>query len=1196
MASEEVKLAATEADFQSAPPPKDLPSSQPPSTDMDPTRNGAEKDEKASEEDAAAIYQIWITQYESIERYVLVNSGANLSDAEKHQYLSDLGSIKSQLCLLVDRRPYAGYTRFWKLLIRVSMLEIKVKTPTEFVPDADATVRLFMMALERLCPVNSICSMFLSYLQERLVGNPDSADPQTIWSNVNDQQVTFLGQQLELMISRVGSIKSGANVWQSYLQLLSRTSGMEGEIEEVKEAISLLEKRDQNLIADFSLRRKQLWKRVISNEDSALKDLIDAYDAEIARTEAEVSALMDEPDSAQSDALAVLLDLGVDHSIYLLANLLSKLVTLQTGQKSDEALQSTLLKITMRLSGYLTSIVPAPTGMLHQARRLRLLLKSNPFGFSDDVLAQFVNILRDGIKFAKASGDGALDDSAEFVIPSNNSIHDPEANAEALADAAQLYEGLDGEIDLTDDSVQPQEDAMDVSHANAPEPEDIDLNGSITEQQQHQDAPASTESVKADSSLEEGQIMDSDLGPPPAKRAKTEDTSPDASEAPVKTESTAPASDATTAPVASAAAPPPQPPKQSVGRGNALAYRGRGGVYPLRGRGRGGFRGGMAPQPFPHQGFYPPAGVGSGGYYPPPGNMYQPPGYFQPGMPVMAPGPVQMQPQFQQPAPQFAPGGMMQPHPAFLPQYLQTSHAGRGQQLRRPRGGPRRIAPVGIMGAVASGPTRFQRGSFRGFSATQTGGAEKVDEKQEGESNPDVAPTPTQVGKQHDDNFQLDSKFVSALLVPAPQLQQQQQQQQQGTLQQQSPAAHAPSASKPAAGATAAAPTPSPAAQNLEEAQKRLLDRKRLERDGSQGSQAQLSAAEDAKLENLLRDDRLYDLIEALKEKQHKRDRELNEERNRLIDSQRRRLDEMTRLNAMRLENTPEIPSQLGWVRRKNQRDLQDLEERLAVEMRKMTAHIVAETDELTRQQQRALESFGVPGFFVTNDPAQIALQSRILNKIADRLPAYRQRQDEARRAALSRAPSYQQPQPNPFDAILGSLPPDIAETLKVVSQNPQMLTLLTQMLAGAQTMEQRVEIIRQVGGLLRQNQMLQSAPVIPVAPVVPIPQPNFVPQPQLVAPPIVVNNPMLQPLIFQQPNFLQQVAAPAVPMQLFQQQPQYAAAPPPSVAPPGPTGGGGIYHHHAQPSYRGRGGSYDRGGGGRGRGGDRGGYYGRGR
>jgi hypothetical protein len=86
------------------------------------------------EEDAETTFDIWNTQYESVAQYVLGNSGSNVSDAEKHQYLTDLGSIKSQLCLLVDRRPYSGFARFWKLLVRVSMLEGKLKSSTEFMP------------------------------------------------------------------------------------------------------------------------------------------------------------------------------------------------------------------------------------------------------------------------------------------------------------------------------------------------------------------------------------------------------------------------------------------------------------------------------------------------------------------------------------------------------------------------------------------------------------------------------------------------------------------------------------------------------------------------------------------------------------------------------------------------------------------------------------------------------------------------------------------------------------------------------------------------------------------------------------------------------------------------------------------------------------------------------------------------------
>lgn len=286
------------------------------------------------------------------------------------------------------------------------------------------------------------------------------------------------------------------------------------------------------------------------------------------------------------------------------------------------------------------------------------------------------------------------------------------------------------------------------------------------------------------------------------------------------------------------------------------------------------------------------------------------------------------------------PHGRGRPGPQFQSNHRQFT----------PQSFPQRISAVGMMGVVAAGPTRFQRASFRGFSdATTTAGGN--------------APAK----KQHDDDFRLDSKFVSALLAPAP---------------------------TPLAAAPAATAVQLTAAQ-LEEAQRKLLQRKRQERDAgpaghstlgptSSGS-ADLSSAEWALLDDLLRrDDRLYDVVEALREKQLQREAELNADRDRLIGSHNRRLDEMHRLNAMRLANAPQVPSRQEWVRKKNERELRDLEGQLSEEMRRMTTHIVKETDLLTREQQKMLQSVGVPGFFATTDAAQVALQSKILNKIAD--------------------------------------------------------------------------------------------------------------------------------------------------------------------------------------------------------------------
>jgi hypothetical protein len=56
-----------------------------------------------------------------------------------------------------------------------------------------------MMALERLCPVNSISSMFLSYLREKLIFEPNF-DPNQTWATISDSRVTFLGQYVKKVL------------------------------------------------------------------------------------------------------------------------------------------------------------------------------------------------------------------------------------------------------------------------------------------------------------------------------------------------------------------------------------------------------------------------------------------------------------------------------------------------------------------------------------------------------------------------------------------------------------------------------------------------------------------------------------------------------------------------------------------------------------------------------------------------------------------------------------------------------------------------------------------------------------------------------------------------------------------------------------------------------------------------------------
>lgn len=145
---------------------------------------------------------------------------------------------------------------------------------------------------------------------------------------------------------------------------------MRQQVEETEFVISYLESRDLALIKTFTQSRKALWKDLQLAPFSAfsgfpdtptptpaqkvIEDTVKLYMDEIHRTEAEMATICATLGDKGAALPAILLDLGVDHTLLLLRHLFSKLMRVQNAEKY---LLETVSNLSIRIAGYLTKYV-----------------------------------------------------------------------------------------------------------------------------------------------------------------------------------------------------------------------------------------------------------------------------------------------------------------------------------------------------------------------------------------------------------------------------------------------------------------------------------------------------------------------------------------------------------------------------------------------------------------------------------------------------------------------------------------------------------------------------------------------------------------------------------------------------------------------------------------------------------------------
>lgn len=154
---------------------------------------------------------------------------------------------------------------------------------------------------------------------------------------------------------------------------------MDEQVKATERVVQLLRKRDASLLSKFGLSYKKNWSELkLEPSGTAIAAFVELYDVEIARTESELGALLSDGSGADDDggSLNLLLDLGVDHSIYLLSSLISKLLKLTQTKVLADAISSALTKIVSRLSAYLTKYVSVPSGGFSRSFTHSMSLKS----------------------------------------------------------------------------------------------------------------------------------------------------------------------------------------------------------------------------------------------------------------------------------------------------------------------------------------------------------------------------------------------------------------------------------------------------------------------------------------------------------------------------------------------------------------------------------------------------------------------------------------------------------------------------------------------------------------------------------------------------------------------------------------------------------------------------------------------------
>lgn len=156
------------------------------------------------------------------------------------------------------------------------------------------------------------------------------------------------------------------------------------------------------------------------------------------------------------------------------------------------------------------------------------------------------------------------------------------------------------------------------------------------------------------------------------------------------------------------------------------------------------------------------------------------------------------------------------------------------------------------------------------------------------------------------------------------------------------------------------------------------------------------------KISSLIENESFLVILNHLENLQKEIESNIEKRREEIKNQHNQKRIDLYNLHRKRIEKQPERRNE---VIARNNKEHKDLEKLLRKEMSDFEKQVSEEIDKATRDQQIILQNAGVPGFFPTNDSNQIALQSKILNLLTT----------AAKERLLHKKPVHiDQPLPNP--------------------------------------------------------------------------------------------------------------------------------------------------------------------------------------
>lgn len=131
------------------------------------------------------------------------------------------------------------------------------------------------------------------------------------------------------------------------------------------------------------------------------------------------------------------------------------------------------------------------------------------------------------------------------------------------------------------------------------------------------------------------------------------------------------------------------------------------------------------------------------------------------------------------------------------------------------------------------------------------------------------------------------------------------------------------------------------------------------------------------KIESLLENQSFLVVLQHLEKLQKDAEMDIERRREEIKNQHNQKRIDLYNLHRKRIEKQPERRNE---VIARNNKEYKDLERLIRQEMSEFENKVSKEIDDATRDQQIILQNAGVPGFFPTTDSNQISLQSKILN------------------------------------------------------------------------------------------------------------------------------------------------------------------------------------------------------------------------